>query len=474
MLENIIFLLMWLLLPVFWYYLLKVAGLSLFRVTIPSFVVGAILCYQYIGLPVLYFQLDAYRAQFITDKWIVLQVFLYTSLTVTLMIIGFVAARYSFGQLNWNRCSYKGVREQTHILQKIKHQQWGGFKFALAIIPLVLLSVIVLMLYVSKIGLENVAVFLSFGVTDSELSVEVARSRMGNSFEGRHHWYRLFMNDILRFSLFAIFAQCLMQKNNYLSRTITTVLLVITFLITTFVMVMAIEKGPMVNLLIALFLIYVIVKKGGRIPKVKFFFLSSFLLIVLCFFYINFMGVGSVSSAITSVASRTFTGQIAPAYHYLDYFQQNQELLLGRTFPNPRGIFHSNPFELTTEIMNWVHPDRAGKGVVGSMPTIYWGEMYANFGFLGVLIPPFFVGFALYLLNSLLFRFSFNPLSIALFAWLLMHYKSLSSTGPGGFIFDISLITIFIVFVSLNICLSRKGAFFKPDSVSVSNGGTNE
>lgn len=455
MLESFSFILIWLLLPVFWHYLLRVAGLNLFRVTIPSVVIISFYLFQYIGLPILYFRLIAYRALFVTDKWLMVQVFLYTSLTITLMIVGFIAARYCFGPLNWNWGSRIKLREQfTQTHHRTGCYQQGNLQLNLGLIPLVLISVAVLVIYLSKVGLENIALFSTLGISGSELSTEVARSKMTNSFEGKYHWYKPFMNELLTFSLFVIFAQFLVKKKTSLSAMLTAVILTIIFLIATVVMVIGTQKAPMASLLIALFLVYVVVKKGGRISPINLMPFFSLLLFLLCIFYIYFMQSNSVSSALSSIVSRTITGQIGPAYHYIEYFQTH-EFLLGRSLPNPRGIFRSDQFYLTVEMMNWVHPEQAGKGVFGSMPTVYWGEMYANFGFLGVFIPPPFVGFGLYWINSIVFRFRYSPLTTGFFVWLLMHYKTLSQTGLGEYMLDLPLVVICLTFAFLYICTGQ-------------------
>ena len=44
--------------------------------------------------------------------------------------------------------------------------------------------------------------------------------------------------------------------------------------------------------------------------------------------------------------------------------------------------------------MNWVDPN--DHGIVGSMPTVFWAEAYANFGVLGVVFVPFVIGVVVY------------------------------------------------------------------------------
>ena len=427
MLEDTSFVLIWMALPFFWHYLLKAACLSLWRLTIPTVVILAFYVYQYIGLPLLYFHLDEFRVDAVNDKWVLIQVFFYTALTMTLMIFGYIAGRRFFGALKWVGATK--VRESSKI-QIICLLVLCGVCFS------------VLLLYLSRVGIEKIALLTVFGFGD-DIQAEVARSAMGNSFEGKYHWYYLFMNKLLLFCAYAIFVQYLLKKNLR-----NRLLFSLVFLVTTFSMIMSIEKGPMANFLISLFLVYVLVRKEGIVPLNGVVYLGVALMAVLALFYMGFMGTKDPAQAFFYVASRAFTGQIQPAYHYLEYFPYHHDFLLGLSFPNPGGILPFEPFYLTEEIMAWYNPSQADIGVVGSMPTVYWGEMYANFGFPGVVLPPFFVGFVLYWLNSLALKLSLDPLVIALFVWFMMHLINLSGTSLSGFFVDTyGLITLFVFFL---------------------------
>jgi hypothetical protein len=172
------------------------------------------------------------------------------------------------------------------------------------------------------------------------------------------------------------------------------------------------------------------------------------------------MGSESIIQAISAVFSRLLTGQIQPAYHYLEYFRE-YDFLMGTTFPNPRGIFPFESFSLTVEIMHWVHPELDEKGVVGSMPTIFWGEMYANFGIFGILIPPFFVGFGLYWVNVIIFKLRHSPLVVALFVYMAMLFKDLAVTSLTSFILNIYMISIMAIFIALLIYSNNGKIYLK-------------
>ncbi len=435
MVENTSFVVIWIVIPFLWHYLLKAAGLSLRRLTIPSFVILAFYGFQYVGLPVLYFQLNEYRAIFVHDKWMVMQVFFYSVLTITLMIFGFIAGRRFFGPLEWV--------DAAEIRESGKMQTF-------CLLVLFGICVSVLLLYLSKIGIEKVALLTVLGFGD-EMQAEVARSAMGNAFEGKYHWYHMFMNSLLSFSVFAIFAQYLLKPN-----LVNRLLFGAVFLVAAFAMTMAIEKGPMANFLIALFLVYVLVKRKGLIPIKGGLYLGVTLIAVLVLFYMSFSDVENPTKAVFSVASRAFTGQIQPAYHYLQYFPHHHDYLFGNSFPNPGDILPFKHYPLAVEMMAWFNPGMTEMGVVGSMPTVYWGEMHANFGFVGVLLPPFFIGFILYWLNTLTLRLSPDPIVIALFVWLMMHFKNLSGTSISGYLIDINAFAA-LFFFCLIAFISGKG-----------------
>ena len=226
---------------------------------------------------------------------------------------------------------------------------------------------------------------------------------------------------------------------------------------------MAIEKGPAAELLISLYLIYIVIKRNSYFPVKLVIYMGLFLLILLSIFYIFFMGSESIIQAISAVFSRLLTGQIQPAYHYLEYFREH-DFLMETTFPNPRGIFPFESFHLNVEIMNWVHPELAEKRVVGSMPTIYWGEMYANFGIFGILIPPFFVGFGLYWVNVIIFKLRHSPIVVALFVYMATLFKDLAATPMTSFILNIYMILIIAIFIALLIYSNNGKIYIKKNN----------
>lgn len=433
MIVDLFFLLCWILFPLIWHYLLKIAGINLKFFSIPALLILFIYLFQYIGFPILYFQVDEYRAYFVTDTDLVLTAFFYTSVAITLLIIGFIIARQNHGELVW---TLDPISLQADLVT-------NKSRYAFISVALLMMGSSILFIYLDKVGYENIALLAVIG--DSDLSSQELRSNMGNNFDGKYHWYSFGMRDILIYLSLSLYAYLLISKNNHLRNTF-----IVTLLITSFSLIVATEKAPLVKFFIMLFFCHSVISNNKKI--LSFISMAKVALVVFSIqiiFYLNFMHSDSVWDSFISALSRIFTGQMQPIYHYLEIFPERIEFLGGRSFPNPGGLFPFENFRLTVEIMNIIKPNLESEGIVGSMPTIFWGEAYANFGFLGVVFVPVIIGYFTYLINSLLYKLKPNPFSIALFIYTAEYISRLSGTGFSGYLFNIPLILMIILSFSV-------------------------
>jgi len=123
---------------------------------------------------------------------------------------------------------------------------------------------------------------------------------------------------------------------------------------------------------------------------------------------------------------------------------------MGASMPNPGGLLPVDHYRLTVEVMNWIKPDMFEKGVVGSAPTIFWGELYANFGVAGVAIVPVFVGILVYAMTCSARLIASSPVRIGFLVWLILHYKGLALTGVSGFMPDFYLVMVLAFTMLIN------------------------
>lgn len=418
--------------------MIKKSGLRFSIITIPIFTIFHMFFIQYIGIYFLYFGLDKYRMD-ANDKGTIFIVFLLTSSVITLMILGFIVARKFHGELpdfkiSNSRAGFIDVRKRAKLL---------FLEFC---------GILSFILYINKIKIDKISIFAFFGF--SNVNYHVARSLMTNSFQGKHHWYIIFYRDILSFCFFCFLSSKFSlgglrdRKNSKCSIINNEFNIIFLFFIVLFVCLMTTQKGPLGNFLMACFCLFIVTKYNG---KIRFLMLVNSFFITFCFLIISyffFMNQKNLLNTLYEVLSRIFCGQIHPAYYYIKMFPDHHDWLYGRSFPNFGGIFPFENYPLTFKVMNFMSPGGL-PGVVGSAPTVYWGELYANWGYLGVFIPPFFIGYYLYWINKKIFNLQKTPLNIAFFICIMFSCKNLAMTSISSFIFDFYLAGLVLCMIFL-------------------------
>lgn len=391
---------------------------------------------SYLGILPLYFHWDEVRFnQGVQRPEIIIKMFFFSFSTICLMIFGYIVAS-------------KIVYLKTCSNDTTSLRSFNNCEIFLVIISFIF-CLVVLVLYLSKIN--DIAILSLF--TDGVDQAKVARSNMVNNFPGKFHWYKLFMIDLLYMLTFSLFAHVLiLNKYKYKYKLLFLVFLVPSI----FTSVMTTEKAPIVWLLIGLFLVYISVVHKGRYPLkaiIKFFF---FIIIILVTMYSFIMGVSGVLASLNALFSRAFSGSIMPAYFYIEVFPEYQDFLYGKSFPNPGGIFPYTPYPLAIEMHHWIFPQSIEKGVVGSAASVFWVELYANFGMIGVMIISPIVGFLLYLLTFVLNSLESTPLKVGLIVWVACHFNHLSVAFLSKYFYDNYFVGVLIFFLLITI-ISNKG-----------------
>lgn len=434
---NSLLAIIWLGIPVVWYAILRAGGFYALRPSIPSAVVNSILLFQYLGFPILYLDLDEYRSEFIIDKDLLLMAWMGTSAATTLLCLGVVIAR---NLLIANSEKDKGKSR----ISSLSHIE------AVKIFIISIVSIFVLLAYINKIGFSNLALIIAISQSGLD-EVTLARSMMGNDFGSNYHWYNVFMRHVLTLCVLALFASLLIIR-----RPLTIIFFFLLVIFALFSLLMAAEKGLIADFVISMFLVYIIIKESGRV-SLKLTIITGFVVVsILAATYIFFMGNTGVQAALWSIISRTLTGSMQPLYHYLEFFPAHQEWLFGRSFPNPGGILPFVPYILSTEVMNFAQPEHISSGVVGTMPTIFWGELYANFGTIGVILLSILLGVGLYMVEQILRSQTKSVIGVALFVWAMIHYKNISITSFSTYLIDFNLLVIVGLYLALSISFTSK------------------
>jgi oligosaccharide repeat unit polymerase len=428
-LLDIMFAASYILFPLALWFAMKWSGMPLTDLSVPSFVIISLLLLAYIGYFPLYFGLDEYRVQIgVNDRFILLKSAFFSVYSIMTFVFGVIFCAITVRSRNFTPLNLGDIK-----LINQKEVYWLSF--------LLVAAAVALAIYVAQI--PRLALFVA--IYDSVSEAKVVRSDMGNNFTGKYHWYSLFMHSISSFVSFSFFSAWLLSKRKSLG-----ILALISFSLSSFAAIMATQKGPFVWFLFGMFFSYILSQKAGILSIRKAIPIVLVGMGVLVLVDLVFMGSQGLGSALSSVFSRIFSGGITPSYFYLQYFPEHQDYLLGRSFPNPGGILPFEPYLLTVEVASWVFPNLEDAGFVSTMPAVFWGELYANFGPLGVFCFPFFIGFLISLLVFFFNKLRTSPITIGMSVWMMLHYRTLASTGVSGFIFDMRLyVLLFIVLTIL-------------------------
>src|SRR5690606_9049123 len=126
-------------------------------------------------------------------------------------------------------------------------------------------------------------------------------------------------------------------------------------------------------------------------------------------YYRNLAGSSATEAMATTVrvgaqmlATRGMMGQALPLYHTFRIVPHDYDYFGGRTLSNPRGMlpYRNVPWTyLLYDSYNEPTP-----GVQGGDPTVFFGEVYANWGLPGAFLAMFLFGVIVQLLNHALAR----------------------------------------------------------------------
>ncbi len=382
-----------------------------------------------VGLNMFYFKPELVRG-FYERPDLLLNIWYYAVAGLFLVPIGMFFANLAFG--------YHAEKETGALLAQDVYI--GGSDRSIIIYAVVaalfLFSLGVFGLYLAKVPRLPIIGMIR-GMETEELAR--LRSASGNAFQGKYWVYSLFMKELPQLLLLITF----FMRKSFKWKALFLLLLGYTALTA----VAGLHKAPIVYLFLLLLFAYFYEKKRIRKSQVLLIMAFGFLIVVLMYLYFMGMKGRSFSRVISAISHRVFIGQVSDFFWY-QLYAENEGLLLGRSFPNPMGLFGYKPISITVEISRFSLPLIAQSGIVGSAPTAFFGEWYVNFGGGAALASMFFIGFIVQSIEvffvSTLARRKFVLFS-ALFIYFIVYFCRLVGSSFVGIWLDEKLFLPVIV-----------------------------
>lgn len=283
-------------------------------------------------------------------------------------------------------------------------------------------------------------------------SLELAKIRQDASsrFEGNHYirnLLALILMPLLSYISYAYFR--INRDKKWL------ILFGLQFIFTIIIKTYDLSKMPVLWYLISLIILNIII--NGKIKKKTIMISGLGLSLLVVLLYILLFDNLKLSNFAYNVGpiGRLIFSQIAGLYFHIYVFTEELPLLLGSSFPQWMiSIFDKEHVRSASIIIEYTHPESVEKGIAGVMNTLFIGEAFANFGYVGVIIGIILAGIVLQLLYIVFIKSKKTPVIIAAFIYFIMNFSAIITGGIVEFIYNVGM--IFVVIICLSIYLFSK------------------
>lgn len=223
------------------------------------------------------------------------------------------------------------------------------------------------------------------------------------------------------------------------------ILVILSILIVTY----DLSKAPLLMYILGFIILRVLIKKEIKTSTIL--ILGSSLAALIVTMYFVFYGVKDLSffsKLNQGPLGRVIFTQIAGLYLHFQYFPDVEPYLAGASFPNLiTRFFGIESIRSARVVMALANPEGVENGTAGVMNTLFIGEAYANFGWLGMFFSVIYVGIVIQLINILFIKyFPKNPITIGIFAYLTVLISRTITGGFIDFIYNPLLICIVILY----------------------------
>ena len=338
-------------------WIVKLMGYN-FILTLPGFFYVHFVVFIFLGSPVFFLLKGAANFQYIIATHLVMLIFpLGIAIMNKLMKIDY--------QLVFN--SY---------MQEPVNDEQSGNQFIFLYLFVLGVAITVTLLYYSKLEIIPINFMINNLLGDINIT-DLAKLRESSTTTfklGKLHRYKFFMAQLIPFLVVLAMLKSKLTKKN-----VWRILFVVLAVFAMYRSISDLQKKQLLDFIILLFTASWIFR--GKINWKQVGILVGVSIGILSLMYIFIMGLTDrpFLTLLEGISSRLFLGQTAPLYYYFSLFPSSHDFVHGASLPNPAGIFQFEHFPIT----KWIFVNGLNRSweIVGTAPSAFIGEMYANFGY---------------------------------------------------------------------------------------------
>jgi hypothetical protein len=338
-----------------------------------------------------------------------------------------------------------GYRNNTNNLQKYLDKKVVGgltlkdkdLKFTLYFVSLL---AIIAVLYVLKVSGGGALLSLFKGGSAEQLSILRIDSSRG------------FSGNVIVKNIFAIMLAPLLTYISYaywkMSRKSSDliwfyIMLFFSFLILTY----DLSKSPFIYFSVGFLFLNVFIN-GGVSKKVIYTF-SIIVIVILVMIYVYIMDVTNLFTFNSGILGRVLLGQAAGTYMAFNYFPSTYDHIGFSSFSGAVSSFLNLDYSDRAGrlIMMAFNPKGVESGAAGVMNSLFIAEAWANWGLLGVIVAPIYIGIVIQLLYMFFLKSKKTPLLLGSYAYIAT--KLPITGGANDFIYSPVLVMLFLIMLTI-------------------------
>jgi len=227
----------------------------------------------------------------------------------------------------------------------------------------------------------------------------------------------------------------------------------IMFVTTFFILTYNIAKAPFIEFLIGFIFLSVLAKGKVKLRTIlSCALIAPFLIVLLWIFIMGLDDITKIFSLNYGPLKRIIFGQITGLFLMLEIFPSSHEFILGRSVSRILSALFGFQYIQGAHriIMEFVNPAAVKLGTAGVMCTLFVGDAWANFGLIGILISPIYVGILTQLFYLYFLKSKKTPIHLGLFTYLSVH-NFVSAGFVSVYIYNAGIFALVLIFVIIAI-----------------------
>lgn len=272
---------------------------------------------------------------------------------------------------------------------------------------------------------------------------------------GREFGANVYIKNIFGINLLPILAMISWAYYNKTKNSLDLLWFVVMLISAVMILSYDLQKSPA-----ALFLtgfIFYFTYVYGKIKLKYFLGLVAVFLTIILLFYSGTTNINLEQAILTynhGVIGRTVFSNIAGTFFSFEYFDSIHEFIGNRSLSTFVELFSMEHSERSSRIiMETINPKGIEAGTAGVINSLFIGEAWANYGLLGVILSPFYLGF---LIGSLFYFFILSPKTpVIIGLYVYFCYHSSVRGGFNDYIYNINFLFVIFLFSGL-LYVSKK------------------